>query len=85
MVEQFPIRSKFLLLPFHLFFFKGAIDESISEIAQRKGVNGAALPVTVLLYMAESLKTGKISYEDSFSRFAMNRQLTRDDFDGSNK
>lgn len=83
--NNFPLEVNSFCFLFISSFFKGAIDESISEIAQRKGVNGAALPVTVLLYMAESLKTGKISYEDSFSRFAMNRQLTRDDFEGSNK
>ena len=59
--------------------FKGAIQNSIEEIANRKKINGSAISAEVLLYLAESLKSGRISYSESFSKFALNKVLKPSD------
>lgn len=55
--------------------FRGAIQNSLEEIVNRKKINGSAISAEVLLYLAESLKSGKISYSESFSKFALNKVL----------
>lgn len=59
--------------------FRGAIQNSLEEIANRKKVNGIAISAEVLLYLAESLKSGRISYSESFSKFALNKVLQPSD------
>ena len=47
-------------------FFKGNFKNNLKHIANRTGVNGGAINVENLLYFAEELKAGRISYIDSF-------------------
>ena len=41
----------------------------MKHIANRTGVNGGAINVENLLYFAEELKSGRLSYMDSFSLY----------------
>lgn len=47
-------------------FFKGNFKNNLKHIANRTGVNGGAINVENLLYFAEELKAGRLSYVDSF-------------------
>ncbi len=50
-------------------FFKGNFKNNLKHIANRTGVNGGAINVENLLYFAEELKSGRLSYMDSFSLY----------------
>jgi hypothetical protein len=50
-------------------FFKGNFKNNLKHIANRTGVNGGAINVENLLYFAEELKAGRISYLDSFKMY----------------
>ena len=41
----------------------------MKHIANRTGVNGGAINVEDLLYFAEELKAGRLSYVDSFTMY----------------
>ena len=47
-------------------FFRGNFKNNLKHIANRTGVNGGAINVENLLYFAEELKSGRLSYIDSF-------------------
>ena len=47
-------------------FFKGNFKNNLKHIANRTGVNGGAINVENLLYLAEELKSGRLSYFNSF-------------------
>lgn len=50
-------------------FFKGNFKNNLKHIANRTGVNGGAINVENLLYFAEELKAGRLSYVDSFTMY----------------
>lgn len=50
-------------------FFKGNFKNNLKHIANRTGVNGGAINVENLLYFAEELKSGRLSYIDSFKTY----------------
>lgn len=50
-------------------FFKGNFKNNLNHIANRTGVNGGAIDVENLLYLAEELKSGRLSYIDSFKMY----------------
>ncbi|MDU5471395.1 MAG: restriction endonuclease FokI C-terminal domain-containing protein [Peptoniphilus harei] len=50
-------------------FFKGNFKNNLKHIANRTGVNGGAINVENLLYFAEELKSGRLSYVDSFTMY----------------
>lgn len=50
-------------------FFKGNFKNNLKHIANRTGVNGGAINVENLLYFAEELKSGRLSYIDSFETY----------------
>ncbi|KAB1478708.1 restriction endonuclease FokI C-terminal domain-containing protein [Veillonella seminalis] len=50
-------------------FFKGNFKNNLKHIANRTGVNGGAINVENLLYFAEELKAGRLSYIDSFTMY----------------
>lgn len=60
--------------------FKGKINESIENIALRTNVNGAGLTVETMLYMAQSVLSGKKTRTEVFNAFSKNRVLQPDDF-----
>lgn len=49
--------------------FVGGFKKNLQHIADRTGVNGGAINVENLLYFAEELKSGRLSYRDSFSKY----------------
>lgn len=50
-------------------FFKGNFKNNLKHIANRTGVNGGAISVENLLYLAEELKAERLSYGDSFNMY----------------
>lgn len=56
--------------------FKGRIEERLNEICISTGINGAVLNSENLLYLAEGLKSGSISYPASFALFDTNQEIT---------
>lgn len=50
-------------------FFKGNFKNNLKHISNRTGVNGGAINVENLLYFAEELKSGRLSYVDSFTMY----------------
>lgn len=55
--------------------FKGRFEERLNEIYISTGVKGAVLNVENLLYLAEKLKSGEISYSASFTLFDIGREI----------
>ena len=52
-------------------FFKGRFTDQLAYISKTQAnIKGAVLNVENLLYLAEVLKTGKLSYSDFFNLFA---------------
>lgn len=49
--------------------FIGGFKKNLQHIADRTGINGGAIDVENLLYFAEELKSGRLSYKDSFSKY----------------
>lgn len=49
--------------------FVGGFKKNLQHIANRTGVNGGAIDVENLLYFAEEIKSGRLTYKDSFSRY----------------
>ena len=60
--------TKFTFL-FVTSFLKGNFKNNLNEISNNTSINGAAIGVDNLLYIAESLKNGTISYSDFFTLF----------------
>lgn len=50
-------------------FLKGNFKNNLNEISNNTSINGAAIGVDNLLYLAESLKDGTRSYSDFFTLF----------------
>ena len=51
-------------------FLKGRFEEQLKYISRTQGgIKGAAIGVENLLYLAENLKSGKISHSDFYSKF----------------
>ena len=49
--------------------FIGGFKKNLQHIADRTGINGVAIDVENLLYFAEELKSGRLSYKDSFNKY----------------
>lgn len=49
--------------------FIGGFKKNLQHIADRTGINGGAIDVENLLYFAEELKSGRLSYKDSFNKY----------------
>ena len=64
--ESFDDRVKDFNYLFVSSFFKGNFKNNLKHIANRTGVNGGAINVENLLYLAEEIKSGRLSYIDSF-------------------
>lgn len=69
--------TKFTFL-FVTSFLKGSFKNNLTEVSNNTGINGAAIAVDNLLYLAESLKSGARSYRDFFTLF------NNDEIDPSN-
>ena len=65
--ESFDEKVKDFKYLFVSSFFKGNFRNNLKHITNRTGVNGGAINVENLLYFAEELKSGRISYIDSFN------------------
>ena len=59
-------------------FFKGNFKNNLKHIANRTGVNGGVINVENLLYFAEELKAGRLSYVDSFKMYDNDEIYVRD-------
>lgn len=66
---------------FHFAFvsgsFSGNFKDRIQHIHMRSGIRGAAINSINLLLMAEDIKAGRLSYEDSFKLFECNEEVIR--------
>lgn len=49
-------------------FLRGRFEDNLSELSKITHVNGGAIGVDNLLYLAEDLKTGVLSYEDFYAK-----------------
>ena len=56
--------------------FKGKFKDRLDEIHISTGVKGAVLNSENLLYLADRLKNGTITYEDSFALFDGNGEIS---------
>lgn len=65
-------------------YFKGNFKSNLKHIANRTGVNGGAINVENLLYFAEELKAGRISYLGSFKMYNNDEIYVGDISDYSN-
>ena len=69
--KNFPMEVQNFTFLFVSSFFKGRLADQLAYISKtQSGIKGAALNVEHLLYVAELLKTGKMSYPDFFNLFA---------------
>ena len=67
--ESFDDKVKDFSYLFVSSFFKGNFKNNLKRVANRTGVNGGAINVENLLYFAEELKAGRLSYVDSFTMY----------------
>lgn len=67
--ESFDYNVKDFSYLFVSSFFKGNFKNNLKHIANRTGVNGGAISVENLLYLAEELKAERLSYGDSFNMY----------------
>ncbi|MGE9895527.1 restriction endonuclease FokI C-terminal domain-containing protein [Anaerovoracaceae bacterium SGI.195] len=67
--ESFDYNVKDFSYLFVSSFFKGNFKNNLKHIANRTGVNGGAISVENLLYLAEELKAKRLSYGDSFNMY----------------
>ncbi|MDU2557783.1 MAG: restriction endonuclease FokI C-terminal domain-containing protein [Anaerococcus prevotii] len=67
--ESFDDKVKYFNYLFVSSFFKGNFKNNLKHIANRTGVSGGAINVENLLYFAEELKAGRLSYIDSFKMY----------------
>lgn len=58
--------------------FVQGFKDRINNIHMRSGINGAAINSANLLLMAEKIKSGQMSYEDSFDLFNCNDEIIID-------
>ncbi|MGI6074379.1 MAG: restriction endonuclease FokI C-terminal domain-containing protein [Fermentimonas sp.] len=65
--ENFEDDVKYFNYLFVSSFFKGNFTSNLKHIANRTGVDGGAISVENLLYLAEALKAGRLSYSESFN------------------
>lgn len=69
--KNFPSEVRNFTFLFVSSFIKGRFADQLAYISKTQGgIKGAAINVENLLYLAEVLKTGKISYHDFFKLFA---------------
>ena len=74
--KNFPLEVRNFTFLFVSSFFKGHFANQLAYISKtQSGIKGAVLNVENLLYLAELLKTGKMSYHEFFNLFA-NREIT---------
>lgn len=55
--------------------FSGRLSEKLSQISNRTGISGAAVSASNLLLLAEKIKSGAISYAQSFEMMNCNSEL----------
>lgn len=68
--KNFPEKVKKFTFLFVSSFFKGRLTDQLAYISKtQSNIQGGALNVENLLYLAEVLKTGKLSYADFFDLF----------------
>lgn len=64
---------------FHFAFisstFKGKFQERLNEICISTGIRGAVINSENLLYLADKIKSGAVTYEDSFTYFNSNDEV----------
>ena len=69
--KNFPAEITNFTFLFVSSFFKGRLADQLAYISKTQNdIKGAALNVEYLLYLAELLKTGKMSYHEFFDLFA---------------
>lgn len=74
--RNFPAKVENFTFLFVSSFFKGRLADQLSYISKTQGnIKGAAINIENLLYLAEVLKTGKLSYPDFFDLFH-NQEIT---------
>lgn len=56
-------------------YFKGNFESNLQYIANRTDINGAAINVENLLYLAEELKSGRLPYQNSFKLYKNNEVM----------
>lgn len=64
--RQFPSNVSDFTYLFVTSYLKGRFEENLQSIASNTGVNGGAIAVNNLLYLAEDIKSGKVKYDDFF-------------------
>ena len=68
--KNFPLEVRNFTFLFVSSFLKGRFADQLAYISKTQGgIKGAAINVENLLYLAEVLKTGKLSYSDFFDLF----------------
>lgn len=70
---EFPESTVSFYFAFISSFFTGMYKDRLAEISKEYHINGATIDVENLLYIAEGLKSGKISYGQFFDMFANDR------------
>ena len=74
--KNFPLKVENFTFLFISSFFKGRFAEQLAYISKTQGnIKGATINVENLLYLAEVLKTGRLSYSNFFNLFT-NREIT---------
>lgn len=73
--SEFPASVKSFNYLFISSLFKGNFKERLKEIYASTKINGAVINIENLLYLAEQIKTGKISYPDTFKLFNINNEV----------
>jgi hypothetical protein len=67
--DNFDDKVKTFYFLFVSSLFTGSFENRLENISSRTGVNGGAINSQNLLYVAEQLKCGELSYNDSFKLF----------------
>lgn len=71
--SEFPDSTHTFYFAFISSFFTGMYKDRLAEISKEYHLNGATIDVENLLYIAEGLKSGKLSYEHFFELFNNDR------------
>lgn len=71
--SEFPDSTQTFYFAFISSFFTGTYKDRLAEISKEYHLNGATIDVENLLYIAEGLKSGKLSYERFFEMFNNDR------------
>lgn len=72
--RKFPVTVTEFSFLFITSFLKGNFSNNLEQVSRRRGVNGGAIGVEQLLYLAEQLKSGKMDYS-SFSGIFHNDEI----------